>query len=261
MLFRWICDIMDEGTLINNIFKQDRSLYKMKNIFMLLFAILLISTVSAEMFGYDSNAQDTIYGKTDNCVQLLQNCATCTFSNISAINSPNNNTFIIRSETSMSKSGSVYNFTFCNTSQIGIYQVSGHGNINGSDNQFNYMLIINGYGGDLSTPKVFLIILLFAGILVSGLFFFTLSQLFTHPGTKIFFISLSVITFIVGFGILSSTATSYLSELNGIVSILNAFYIVLVVLGSVAMIFLIGWLIKTSLEQINKARNLLPDDA
>lgn len=70
--------------------------------------------------------------KATTCIQLPQTCATCTYNNLSSVQLPDK-TYALQGEYAMQKTGTSYNYTFCNTVQLGTYLVDGHGDIGGVD--------------------------------------------------------------------------------------------------------------------------------
>jgi len=141
------------------------------------FVLLIIPFVSANGFGYDGIALNNFNigtFKQGNCIDLKQTCSNCTFINITSI-SYQGKTIIEESE--MEKQGTLYNYTFCNTSQIGIYKITGVGDSNVPYNPieswvFDFEITKNGrnpittgegiiYSGSLFAMFLFSIIFLF----------------------------------------------------------------------------------------------------
>lgn len=81
---------------------------------------LLIPTISAAHFGESLQSQ---------CISLIITCDNCTFINISEIQYPNKSTAITNVETT--KDGTKYNYSFCNTSPLGTYNVFSFGDDDG----------------------------------------------------------------------------------------------------------------------------------
>src|SRR3990167_9658863 len=86
---------------------------KMKNkiLLSLILSIFLISFASAAISNLGTFKQGT-------CVDLLQTCAFCTYNNITSVVYPNS-TNAISGEIPMTKIGTSYNYTFCNTTALG----------------------------------------------------------------------------------------------------------------------------------------------
>jgi len=109
--------------------------------------------------------------KLGDCVSLPQDCADCTYNYISYVSYPNSSQAL--GETIMTKTGTHYNYDFCNTTLFGEYHVSGHGDEYGIDTVWggdNYYFEITPNGQDFSTGKAisyigFILIILFTFLL------------------------------------------------------------------------------------------------
>lgn len=103
--------------------------------------------------------------KQNECVDLLQTCSSCSYNNISGVFAPDSTKLL--GETVMEASGTVYNYTFCSTNHIGIYQVTGHGDLSGTDTAWTYDFEVTPSGsGFLNSLWLFAIILLISGVLI-----------------------------------------------------------------------------------------------
>ena len=71
--------------------------------------------------------------KGGDCIELTMPCDNCTYNNITSILYPNKTTYALRGEYSMDQSGTLYNYSFCDTLSLGKYVVSGHGDLDGDD--------------------------------------------------------------------------------------------------------------------------------
>ena len=72
------------------------------------------------------------------CIILKQTCATCTYNNISRI-IVNPSSSIVLEDVAMTRDGTFYNYSFCNTTLLGEYQVDGFGDyIGGVLTTWNY---------------------------------------------------------------------------------------------------------------------------
>ena len=100
--------------------------------------------------------------KQNECVELIQSCSNCTYNNITSIVYPNSSK-AISGEYAMTKSGTEYNFTFCNTSAVGRYIVNGHGDLGGNDYVWAYDFEITPTGKETTTGQGFASI----GIIIS----------------------------------------------------------------------------------------------
>lgn len=83
--------------------------------------------------------------KQDTCISLTQTCDNCTAVNITSIIDPNS--VKLYTDLQMTKQGTDYNYTFCNTSSTGIYIYNTLGNPNGVMvvQPVNFEITFNGY--------------------------------------------------------------------------------------------------------------------
>jgi hypothetical protein len=219
----------------------------MKKVYVLFFLmIVLASVVSASLGTY----------KMNDCVNIVVpiNSSSVTLTNV---NTPAPNSTIILSNKAMTANGNLFNYTFCNTSIMGTYT---YGYCDASGNCYGNDFKINGSGQDVSQSQITLIIVGLVIMLIFSAFFFILSFLFQHPGTKIFLMALSALTLIVLIGVITANATVYLAEFPSIVSFYNNYYVLMVIFAGVAMIGILLWLIYYSFTLFNKTRGRMPED-
>jgi hypothetical protein len=213
----------------------------------LIFTILIVSfvTVNADLGTFKQN----------DCVNIVTalNVSNVILTNV---NSPSPNSTVLITNKAMTKNGNFFNYTFCNTSILGVYT---YGYCDDSTNCYSNSFIINGSGQDVSQQQIILIIIGIVVMLIVVAFFFILSLLIKHPGTKIFLMSISALTLIVLIGLISSNANVYLAEFPGIVGIYNTYYIIFMTLAGVSVLGIIIWLIYYSFTLFNKTRGVLPD--
>jgi len=124
--------------------------------FVFLILILCLPSIQAEQESLGSF-------QVNECVELKQICASCTFVNVSQVLYPNSSVALDNSV--MVKDGSVYTKEFCNTSVIGQYIVNGLGDVDGTDTVFAYDFQITPNGFILSTSQgiVYIVFALMAG--------------------------------------------------------------------------------------------------
>ena len=97
------------------------------------------------------------------CVTLIQTCPNCTYINITSVLYPNSSPAL--GEVSMSGTGTIFTYEFCDTSIIGQYIVNGIGDIDGLDTTWVYDFLITPTGklfslGDILIYAFFLILCL-----------------------------------------------------------------------------------------------------
>jgi len=74
--------------------------------------------------------------KNGDCVNLIQTCSNCTYSNITSVIYPNSSVALSNAE--MSKAGTYYSYSFCDTDLNGIYLVTGFGDPDASTETWTY---------------------------------------------------------------------------------------------------------------------------
>jgi hypothetical protein len=148
----------------------------MKNKILILFAL-----VFALSFILASDGESIGTYQQDSCVKLPQTCADCTYSNISAVGSPNGTLYSV--EKAMTKSGTYWEYEYCNTSQLGEYKVNGHFDVGGIDSVFNYIFEITPSGKILTVTQAMVYLgLLVVLILMHGVILFITNKL--PPGNS-----------------------------------------------------------------------------
>ena len=112
----------------------------------LLMSFLLISIVSAV-------ETDIGTKKLDDCIDLIQTCADCTYVNFTSYTRPNGTRTVIE------KVGiqNIVSFTYndCNiTDELGTWIIDGHGNIGGTDTVFSYTYDVTTTGNPTPEGKI-----------------------------------------------------------------------------------------------------------
>lgn len=131
--------------------------------------ILLILMITATLSLLSlASAQSPTLGvfKQNQCINLIQTCPDCSYSNISSILYPNSSQVL--GLVSMTKLGTMYNYTFCNTNTSGIYLVNGYGDLAGTLTTWNYNFEVTPSGTSPSTTQGIIYTVL---MLVSLIFF------------------------------------------------------------------------------------------
>jgi len=147
--------------------------------------------------------------KFNTCIKLPQNCPTCSYSEISKIvNKVSGKEYAINQ--SMTKSGSYFEYVFCNTTELGDYQVNGHFDVEGVDTGFNYDFTVtpSGTGGSANIAFFILVILLIYAIAFTGLIMKNIPITIMGGGAMLF---LGVYLFNNGVMIFRDDITRYLS--------------------------------------------------
>ena len=137
-----------------------------KTLFILMLIVLLVINITI------AEEQSLAPHKKDSCVMLRQSCANCTSINFTTIISPTSE--ILATNLQAQKSGTDYNYSFCNTSEIGRYTVQGVGDVDGIATVFAYDFEINPSGRDsnlsiamgISVVIIVLILIIFGSFLI-----------------------------------------------------------------------------------------------
>ena len=140
---------------------------KRLNIFLVL-SIFLISFTLAESSGGE------LTGKSGECIELPQECPDCTYFKITTIKYPNMSLRYVNEL--MTKQGTSYNYTFCDTNEIGEYVYCMVGDVTGEDTSVCNNFEITATGSGLTNQKSILYtvvmiisILIFLGLLYCGI--------------------------------------------------------------------------------------------
>ena len=119
--------------------------------------------------------------KKGECIELIQNCANCTYINFTSVYDPNMDLIVLGAEAQ--KNGNDYNYSFCQTDKIGRYLVNGIGDVDGKDKAFSYDFYITTEGQSESNYIIVLIVLIFfyfillLGVWKEEILFVTLSAM------------------------------------------------------------------------------------
>jgi len=207
----------------------------------LVMVLLLVSMTFA------SAIIDDIGTKQENdCIDLIQTCADCTYVNFSSYTMPNGTRTL--TEWGATKSGTTFTYNSCNiTGELGEWIIDGHGDIGGTDTIFSYTYIVTSTGNP--TPEgmpmfqMGLLIIIFG----TACFFLYLSMTMGEIGFKIFFLILSFI-------FLSATMlTGYMVSVDGnVAAATNSTTLSLfIVLGMILIIVFIYILIRQTVNALD----------
>jgi len=137
----------------------------MKNINKLLLGMIFLMAILPMVSAQES------FGtfKQNECVNLIQTCSNCTYINITNIAYPNSS--IALSNVEMTADGTLFNYSFCNTSIIGTYFVNGIGDLDGINSVWNYVFDITYTGDALTAQQSYIYIggLIFLVLLILGI--------------------------------------------------------------------------------------------
>lgn len=182
--------------------------------------------------------------KQNDCINIIT-VLNSSFVNISVLTSPTPNSTILLQNVQMTKLGSSFNYTFCNTSKLGTYTY-GYIDDVGYPYSNSFSITSTGYKADTSQSIVMLIGLIIMFVISILLFLFGVNN--QNLIVKIFTIGLSVllIVFTIGYGLNILNAVT--GEFTSLTGNFDSLYFLAIVLASVGMAGLILWLVAFSLN-------------
>ena len=140
-----------------------------KIIIPLIVGIFLIGLVSAEINNYAPI-------KAGECITVKQICASCSYVNVSI--SYENSSLAIINQGMTNQGGGIWTYNFCDTSQLGRYDVMGSGDLDGNPTGFGVLYFdVTTTGKILTSGKttIYTIILIFSVLIFGGLAWFGFS--------------------------------------------------------------------------------------
>ncbi len=208
----------------------------------ILLVLLLVTTFSIV------SATETDIGtkKTDDCIDLIQTCADCTYVNFTSITYPNGTRVIW--EVEGVKVGPSFTYYNCSlTNQLGTWIIDGHGDLEGTDTVFTYTYEVTPTGNP--TPEGMPMFQMGVIIIIFGVacFLLYLSSAMGEVGFKIFFM-------ITSFIFLAATMiTAYMVSMDGnVVAATNATTLALfVVLGVILFLIFIYIMIRQTINALD----------
>ncbi len=145
-----------------------------KLLLFLLIGIFLISFISATQQSLGIFKQ----GGGGDCIELIQTCGNCTYNNVSRVIRTGENSEVFTINTVMTKDETYYNNSFCNITEIGIYNVNGFGDPDTEKTSWVYDFTITPSGKESSTSESILyavfVTILFGLLIVLFYFIFVL---------------------------------------------------------------------------------------
>ena len=179
-----------------NLLKVTKQIFKRKE---LIFVILItfFFTILPLVFGIVETLGIFKQGK---CIDLIQSGANLTFCNITSVKYPNSSTAM--PEASMTKKGTEYNYTFCNTTTLGTYIINGFCSNNTEDVVWAYDFKVTPSGIEATVPKGVLSIGILLSVFVLMFFFGWLSFKFMESDKTfpigLFFLLIALIFSVYG---------------------------------------------------------------
>lgn len=207
--------------------------------------VLWIILVTSLIVQNVSGIQTLPPAKQNTCVNLPQSYANSTYQNITFIQAPDKTIYQIESK--MQQRGSFFNYSFCNTSQIGQYIVNGIGDKDGNNETWAYDFLVSPSGQDkINQGEGMTFVIGIIVMLVIAIFLFIISFKFENVGAKIIFVGLAVIIFMATILFTMVGVTQILGGFSDIVSGYTTFWTVIKILIGIAFIVLIIYSIVVS---------------
>jgi hypothetical protein len=181
----------------------------MKNIYGLVLGILFLILSVTTIFATTDVIQSLPPIKQYDCVMISQICGNCTYINISSISYPNSSKAV--EEVAMTKNGTEYNYLFCDTSNLGEYQVKGYYDKNGIVDVWTYPIDVTTTGNN---DNYVIPLFLGLGAFILLIFAFVLKNNYIGFMVGILFIMLGIYTIIYGLGIMSDLYTTSIAYVS-----------------------------------------------
>jgi hypothetical protein len=161
---------------------------KNKLIIGILLSIVMITIVSASMSSLGTFKQNE-------CVELKQTCASCSYVNFTRVSYPNSTRAL--GNVQADQDGSLFTYEFCNTTELGTYIVDGIGDVDGTDTVFAYDFVVTPSGFNIGSEGSTVLIGVFAIMLIFSIGFFIVGNKTDNVAVKITMYSLAGIGFLM----------------------------------------------------------------
>ena len=133
------------------------------------FLLLILATILITGFVSSQEIQTAQTVKINNCINVTQLCANCTFVNVTSIVAPNGARAISGNPISMTRQFySEWNASFCQNNVIGEYIVRGNSNINGNIEPWTYNYFVNSLGLDNQGVYTFILVIIVVFLISLG---------------------------------------------------------------------------------------------
>lgn len=205
-----------------------KKLYSLTFVMLLLLIVLSVVTIpsvlaTSQMIG-TSTIQSLPPVKQYDCVILKQVCGNCSYINISSVSYPNSTQVLGEVIMNPDSTGTLYTYSFCNTSTLGPYTVTGFYDENGIKQTWNYPIEVTTTGQSNNFPM-----LLFLGLGGFIIFIIAIATRNLYIGfiSGAVFMVLGVYIMIFGFGTSADFYTQSLSYVSlgfGMLIFLSAAY-------------------------------------
>ena len=186
--------------------------------------------------------------KNGDCVNLIQTCSNCTYSNITSVIYPNST--VALSNVQMTKAGTYYYYSFCDTDLNGIYLVTGFGDPDASIETWTYDFEItpNGQVASIGSAIFYIGLLIVLVIFLVGCV--TLFMENDHLLAKVGFLGLGYLLLIAITFIAWNMAVDFMTSAPFLIEMFRILFFVLIIgafpllLGAFAYYFFMLFKIK-----------------
>lgn len=232
---------------INNLMGKKNFLeFKLIVISLIIFVTLLMPSVLA------LHSLGTF--KQNECINLIQTCANCSFVNLTLIAKPDSSTILLNEE--MTKQGTIYNYTFCDNDLIGSYSYWTLGNIDGEVVTAGVNYIITKTGMKLEQSETIPLLLPLIMILLTSGFSLFLAFKINVDGLKTILIGfagvLILFSIIYSLNIVNDILAGFESITGGYV----LFYRIIVMTTWVVFISWTIYLLFVAVDKIKRIRGM-----
>jgi len=222
----------------------------------LFFSILIVSIFLVPLIYAEDTSSYLGTVRQNSCIDIPQVCASCSYIKIN-IQYPNK-TIAVLNQSMTNKGGGLWTYTFCNTTDVGRYDVTGVGDINGIPDNFVSRFEVTPNGEEVNVGKAIFyigllgVLIVFLGLSLVG--FVKFDNLLAKVGLfGLSYLLLMAITF-VGWNM----ASDFLTSSPFIASMLRILFFVLIgglfplIVGSFAYYFIMITKIKEIERLMNK---------
>jgi len=172
-----------------------------------MFLIILSSFVLADM-------QSLGTFKKDECVNLIQICDNCTFVNFTSVIYPNGVFELLNLNSTAS--GTVFNSSFCNTSQVGTYIISSVGDLNNILTTGSYNFYINPSGITGTDNPIGIIVPIFSLLINTFIIFLSFKKNILKNELSNFILKRSLLVFGIWLMVLNSGIMAGIAQYAGL---------------------------------------------
>jgi len=209
------------------------------NLFLVLLLVTSLTLVSATETNIGTK-------KLNDCIDLIQTCADCTYVNFTSYTMPNGTRIIW--EVEGDKSWTSFTYYNCSlTSILGTWIIDGHGDVGGLDTVFTYTYEVTATGNP--TPDGMPMFQMGLIIVIFGIscFLLYLSSAMGEVGFKIFFLFTSLVF------LMATMLTAYMVSMDGnVVATTNATTLgLIIILGIILFIIFIYIMIRQTINALD----------